>query len=50
MKSVEQMYPDKRARNIADAVVDAMSNDRPMLEFILAWEEAYLAAGGRVCL
>lgn len=45
-RTVEQTYPTKRAREIADAVVDAMSNDATMLEHIVAWEEAYFAAGG----
>ncbi len=46
---IEEMYPDKKAREAADEVVDGMSNDESMTAFIVAWEEAYLLAGGNVC-
>ncbi len=46
--SCEQMYPTKKARDIADSVVDGMPLDATMLSYIVAWEEAYLKAGGVV--
>jgi hypothetical protein len=46
--TVEQMYPTKAAREIADAVVDGMSNDESMIAHIIAWEEAYFDAGGAI--
>lgn len=50
MKTVEQRYPDARARRVADAVVDGMSLDETMLAYIIAYENAYLAAGGKIIL
>ncbi len=50
MKTVEAMYPNKKARAIADAVTDGMSLDESMLAYLIAWEEAYLGAGGTVVL
>ena len=42
----EKRYPTKRAREAADAVIDAMPNDLPMTAFLDAWLAAYRAAGG----
>lgn len=44
------MYPDRRARMAADAAIDGLSVDEPMLVYIITWENAYLEAGGRVVL
>lgn len=49
-RTIENMYPDRRAREIADEVTEGMSLDDTMLQYIVAWEEAYLGAGGRVRL
>ncbi len=47
-KSIEQMYPDKRARKEADEAIDGMPLYATMLDYIVAWEAAYMAAGGVV--
>lgn len=49
-RSIEYTYPNKKAREIADELVDGMSNDSTMQEYIVAWEEAYFAAGGTIQL
>lgn len=46
MVKIESRYPTQRARMIADAVVDGMGLEEPMLNYIIAWEEAYFNAGG----
>ncbi len=47
-QSFEQRYPTKKAREIADKVVDELPLSASMLEHIVKWEEAYLKAGGVV--
>lgn len=49
-KTIEAMYPTKRARDAADQVIDGMSLEASMLTYMVAWEEAYVAAGGIICL
>jgi hypothetical protein len=49
-RTVEQMYPDRRARKVADESIDGLPLDATMLEYIVAWEAAYLAAGGNISL
>ncbi len=49
-RTIESVYPDRRAREIADEVTDGMSLDDTMLAYLIAWEEAYFGAGGRVRL
>lgn len=44
MKTVEQKFPDPKARRAADEVVDKMSNDLPMSDFLAAWVDAYYEA------
>lgn len=50
MRTLEQIYPDPKARRAADAVTDAMTIDLPMSEFTARWNDAYVAAGGRIVL
>lgn len=49
-RSIEYTYPNKKAREFADELVDGMSNEASMQEYIVAWEEAYFAAGGEIQL
>lgn len=49
-RSIEQVYPDRRAREAADKAVDDLSLDATMLMYIILWEETYLANGGKVNL
>ncbi len=46
----EQMYPNKKARDYADSVIDGLSLEDSMLAYIIAWEEAYLSKGGEIRL
>jgi len=49
-RTVEEIYVTKRARELADATVDKLSNSESMDEHIRVWEQTYLAAGGIVRL
>lgn len=44
--TVEQRWPTKRARDVADAAIDALPETEPMTTYIDVWLAAYLAAGG----
>ncbi len=44
--SVEQRYLTKRARELADAAIDALPETEPMTTYIDVWLETYRAAGG----
>lgn len=44
--SVEQRYPTKKAREAADAAVDALDEREPMTVYIDTWLETYRANGG----
>jgi len=45
-KSVEQRFPTKRARELADAAIDKLPLDAPMSRFVDEWLQTYEAAGG----
>ena len=47
---VADIYLDKKAREVADAVIDDLSDSLPMSEYIRRWELAYLDAGGKIRL
>jgi len=44
--SVEQRFPTKKAREAADAAIDALSETEPMTVYIDRWLETYRAHGG----
>jgi len=46
MRSVEQRFPTRRARDLADAAIDALCPTAPMTEYIDVWLATYKAAGG----
>lgn len=48
VKTLERKYPDKKAREIADEVIAKMDEKESMLDFVSAWNDAYVAAGGRI--
>lgn len=43
---VADLYPDKKAREKADEVIEGLPDEAPMTEYIRRWELAYLEAGG----
>ncbi len=47
-RSIEQVYPTKKAREVADKAVDDLPLDATMLEYIALWEEVYVESGGVV--
>jgi hypothetical protein len=47
-RSFEATYPTKRAREAADAVIDALPLEASMAEHLRLWELTYLEAGGIV--
>lgn len=49
-RTMESMYPDKKARVAADLAVDGLSVEDTMLTYLITWEEAYVAAGGTIVL
>lgn len=44
--SIEERFPTKRARELADAAVDALPLTTPIGECMDLWRMAYKAAGG----
>jgi hypothetical protein len=44
---VEDLYPNKRCRDAADAVVDALPVHLPMSTFLDAWDAEYCRVGGK---
>lgn len=44
--TVEQRYPTKKARELADEAIDALSESDSMTLYIDTWLAAYKAAGG----
>jgi len=47
---MDRHFPNARAREVADAAMDAIHATAPMQVFLDRWIEAYLAAGGRTDL
>lgn len=45
---VADIYIDKKARDAADLVIEALDDSLPMLEYIRQWELAYMDAGGKI--
>lgn len=45
---VADIYPDKKAREVADAVIEALSSNETMGEYVRLWELAYMEAGGKI--
>ena len=45
-KSVEARWPTKRARELADAAIDALPETAPMTEYIDTWLATYKQHGG----
>lgn len=44
--TVEQRWPTKRARDLADEAIDRLAESEPMHVYIDTWLAAYRAAGG----
>ena len=45
--TVEEKFPNARARAAADAAIDALGVDEPMHVYLDAWEAAYFAVAKR---
>lgn len=45
---VADLYPTREARDAADSVIETLSDELPMTEYIRQWELAYRDAGGQV--
>lgn len=45
-KSVAARWPTKRARELADAAIDALPETAPMTEYIDTWLATYKQHGG----
>lgn len=43
---VEQRYPTKRARDLADQAIDRLPESAPMTAYIDTWLQVYRNAGG----
>jgi hypothetical protein len=46
-RSVEEVFPNARARKAADEAIDKLDPKLPMTAFLDAWEAAYLASCGK---
>lgn len=46
-KSVEQRFPDPKARRAADAAINMIDTHETMKVYIDVWIAAYIAAGGK---
>jgi len=44
--TVEQRYPTRAAREVADRAIDDLPENVPMTAYIDTWLAAYTAAGG----
>jgi hypothetical protein len=46
-QTVEQLYPNAKARRKADEAIDKLDAKLPMTVFLDAWDQAYVDAGGQ---
>jgi hypothetical protein len=46
-RSVEEEFPNARARQAADEAIDKLGVDQPMHVYLDTWEAAYFAVAGR---
>lgn len=49
-RSVEQVFPDPKARRAADAAIDKLDVHEPMTTWIDTWIAEYVAAGGKTTI
>lgn len=45
---VADIYPDKKAREIADELIEKLSEKETLGESMRVWELAYMEAGGKI--
>jgi hypothetical protein len=45
--TVEELFPNARARKVADEAIDKLDPKLPMTAYLDAFESAYVAAGGK---
>jgi hypothetical protein len=46
-RTVEEIFPNTRARQAADEAIDKLDPKETMTTFLDTWHAAYVAAGGR---
>jgi hypothetical protein len=46
-RTVEEVFPNARARQAADEAIDKLDPKEPMTTFLDTWETAYFAVAGR---
>lgn len=44
---MNRMFPDARARDVADKTIDALPVEAPMSLYLDTWIAAYIATGGK---
>ena len=47
---MRRVFPDARARDVADLAIESLDVAAPMSEYLDAWVAAYRAAGGRTSI